>query len=80
MRKASASAPLPEWVQETVAELPPIATMEETMKFLRCSRRTLTRLLSSGRLRAVRISKGGSPQMIPRYAIGAYLASLEHAA
>jgi excisionase family DNA binding protein len=71
----------PTWIQKTIAKLEPHATTEEAMAALRCSRRTLSRLISSGRIHAVRRSPGGpSRLMITSDSIAAYLCSLEHAA
>ncbi len=79
MRKARIPAPPPDWVDEIVAPLQAILTTEETMTVLRCSRRSVTRLIASGRLRSVRQS-GGSRNLIPRSAIAEYLRGLEGAA
>jgi excisionase family DNA binding protein len=78
MRKVQ-PAPPEDWVKEIVEPLASLVTMEETMVVLRCSRRTLTRLLSSGRIHSVR-RNGGCRQLIPRSSIAEYLRGLEGAA
>ena len=79
MRKVSVAAPPPDWADEIVEPLPSLVTMEETMGLLRCSRRSVTRLIASERLQAVRQS-GGGRQLIPRSALAQYLRSLKGAA
>ena len=70
-----------DWVTETVAALPPLATVQEVCAVLRTSRRNLYRLLSSGKLNAVRPSEAGSsPHLIPRAEVARYLQSLVRAA
>ncbi|MES1178963.1 MAG: helix-turn-helix domain-containing protein [Myxococcales bacterium] len=67
----------PTWVEETIAPLPPVATIKETATALRCSRRSIDRLVASGRLHSVRQE---GRRLIPRSAVAEYLRSLESAA
>ena len=54
----------PDWVVETLRELPPLLTANEASKVLRCSRRALTRLVQSGQLNAHRATGMGSSRLL----------------
>jgi excisionase family DNA binding protein len=61
-----------------VAELGSLATASEACTVLRCSRRTLARLVATGRLRAAkRAERGSSPLLVPRAELQRYLAGLQ---
>jgi excisionase family DNA binding protein len=61
-----------------VGELGSLATAAEACGVLRCSRRTLARLVATGRLRAAKRSHGGSsPLLIPRAELRRYLDALQ---
>lgn len=65
------------WVDDAVASLPPLVTVEELVTLLRTSRRQIYRLISDGRLSAVKQSEGGSSRnLVPRPAVAKYLHSL----
>lgn len=50
-----------------LAELPTLCTLAEAAKALRSSPRTVRRLLAAGRLRAAKLSLGGSARvLVPR--------------
>lgn len=66
------------WIDDTVAELPPLLTTDEAMRVLRTSRRNLYRWIAAGKLGAVRGGVGGSARvLVPRAAISEYLRSME---
>lgn len=70
-----------DWVETILADLPPLVTVDEAMTALRCSRRSLYRLTSGGRLLALRQEHAGSSKLlIPKTSIAAYLRSLQEAA
>lgn len=72
---------MPEWIAEAIAPLPPIATAAEVCAVLRVSRAKVSRLVTTGELRAVRTRESGSARvLIPREAVAAYLATLESGA
>jgi excisionase family DNA binding protein len=65
-------------VSEAVADLRPLATVEETAKVLRVCTRQVRRLTVAGRLHAVRAAHGGSSRLlVPRASIEKYLRSLD---
>lgn len=69
---------MPEWIKAAIQPLPPIATVVEVCAALRLSNSTVRRLISSGQLRTVRTNESGHARvLIPREAVGAYLATLE---
>ncbi|MES1186900.1 MAG: helix-turn-helix domain-containing protein [Myxococcales bacterium] len=56
-----------DWIAETVADLPPLATAAEAAKALRTSPRNLRRHVAAGRLKALRAEEAGSSRvLIPR--------------
>lgn len=66
------------WVTETLAGTPAIMTVEELVSLLRVSRRQVYRLLSNGRIHAVKQAEGGSSRhLVPRSSVEKYLRSLE---
>jgi excisionase family DNA binding protein len=66
------------WVTKTLAGTPAILTTEELVVLLRMSRRQVYRLLTSGRIHAVKQAEGGSSRhLIPRSSVEKYLLSLE---
>ncbi|HEX9618591.1 MAG TPA: helix-turn-helix domain-containing protein [Polyangiaceae bacterium] len=70
-----------DWVRDVVADLPALATSDETAAALRMSRRNLRRLVVAGRIRARRhVEAGASPALFPRAEIERYLRSLDGAA
>jgi len=65
------------WIDDAVASLPPLVTVEELVTLLRTSRRQVYRLIASGRINAVKQSEGGSSRnLVPRAAVTNYLRSL----
>jgi excisionase family DNA binding protein len=65
-----------DWIQETVAELPPLATVKEAAAVLRTTPRNLRRHVASGRLRAIRAEGNGSSRVLfPRAEIARFLAA-----
>jgi len=66
-----------DWVTDTIADLPPLATTGETSKALRISTRTLARYCERGLLRAVRVDDSGACHvLIPRLEIERFLRGL----
>lgn len=66
-----------DWVDEAVAELPPLSTVEEARALLRTSRRHFYRLVKSGKIEAVKaVEAGRSPLLIPRAEVARYLRSI----
>ncbi len=60
-----------------LSDLPDLLTAEEAAGVLRCSRRTLGRLVASGRLHASRqAADGSSPLLIARKDLTTYMAKL----
>ena len=73
LRKAAAH-----WVDDVVAELPSLVPADEAMRVLHVSRRTLGRLLATGRLRGHRPCESGSSRvLIPRAELKRYLQSMQ---
>ncbi len=68
------------WIADAVAGLPALCTTDEACSVLRCSRRHLYRLLSCGKLRAVKAGAGASRVLVPRAAVADYLRGLSEAA
>ncbi len=67
----------PDWIAETVATVPPLATAKEAASVLRTSTRNLRRMIVDGRIRAVRAQESGSsPVLVPRGEIERYLRGL----
>jgi len=70
-----------DWADQLVADLPTLATATEAVEVLRCSKRTLYRLVSAGHMHAIRHATGGSARLlIPRAELARYLRSLDLAA
>lgn len=70
--------PPADWVDDVIAGLKPIVTVKEAIGVLRTSRRNFYRLVTAGRIKAVRSTEtGSSPHLIPRTEIARYLRSLD---
>lgn len=70
-----------DWIQETVAHLPPLATASEAAEALRTSPRNLRRHIAAGRLAAIRAEETGSSRvLIPRAEIERFLRACAGAA
>ncbi|HVY27034.1 MAG TPA: helix-turn-helix domain-containing protein [Polyangiaceae bacterium] len=64
----------PDWIAETVAELPALATVKETASVLRTTPRNLRRHVAAGRLRAIRAEETGSSRVLfPRSEVARFL-------
>ena len=69
--------PNPDWVEEALADAPPLLTVPEAAKLLRMSVRSFYRLVSTGRLKAFRAADAGSSRhLVPRSEVGRYLRTL----
>lgn len=67
----------PDWLEDALGGLPPMLTVDEAMAVLRCSRRQVYRLTSTGRVPALRArATGPSRLLIPRAGLRDYLAGL----
>ncbi|HEX3852193.1 MAG TPA: helix-turn-helix domain-containing protein [Polyangiaceae bacterium] len=67
----------PKFADDAVAGLAVFVTVEELVVLLRTSRRQIYRLISTGRLPAVKQSDGGSSRnLVPRVEVHKYLCSL----
>lgn len=67
----------PQWVADVLASCPPMLTYADVANVLRCSPRTVSRLIADGRLVAVRTVPGGSSRVtVPRAELRKYLSSL----
>jgi excisionase family DNA binding protein len=68
----------PDWVTEALAEFPPLGTTEHVTTLLQTSQRNLYRLVSAGRIHAVRAKDSGSSRLLfPKSSVEKYLRSLE---
>ncbi len=77
MRQQAATRAL-DWIDEAIADLPPILTVKEACSVLRTCNRNLRRMISAGRLHAVRpVESGSSRLLIPRASVERYLRSLD---
>lgn len=78
-RSMTRSSPLhSDWIQDTVGQLPTLATLAETAEVLRMSVRNIHRLVANSRIIAVRAGAGGSSRvLVPRAQIARFLSSLE---
>lgn len=71
----------PSWIAETVAALPPLATMKEAATVLRTTPRNLRRHVAAGRLQAIRAEETGSSRVLfPRAEIARFLRACAGAA
>lgn len=62
-----------------VADVPrPVLSLDGAAAYLAISRRTLSRLIAAGRIRALQVSEGR--KVVERRELDAYLASLKRAA
>jgi excisionase family DNA binding protein len=69
------------WINDAVTALPGMLTTDETAKFLHMSRRNLYRLISTGRLHAVKTATGTAGRvLVPRASLVSYLRGLDIAA
>lgn len=68
----NSATPIPTWVAEVAAELPALSTIDEVAGLARCHRRTVTRAIARGQIRAVQI--GGRGTRIPRASVAEWLA------
>jgi hypothetical protein len=77
-RRTVVTSPLDsDWIQDTVGQLPSLATLAETAEALRMSVRNVHRLVARGRLIAVRAGAGGSSRvLVPRAQIARFLRAL----
>lgn len=76
MREETAHSAHP-WIDNLVAKLPDVCTLAEASKAVRLSRRTLTRLIRAERLKAARLTDGGSSRvLIPKEELAKLLHSM----
>lgn len=67
-----------DWVTIALEGLKPIVTVQEAIEVLRTSRRNFYRLVSSGKVHAVKAAEAGSGRLlIPRKSLERYLRGLE---
>ena len=67
-----------DWVEEAVAALPRLCTVEEARTLLRMSRRNFYRLVHTRKIQTVRPTEAGSsPHLVPRSELARYLRGLE---
>lgn len=65
-----------DWIEDALTDVPRLATLEETARLLRCSKRTVTRAIAAGRLGAITLGEGGSAGVrVPRAKLREYLES-----
>lgn len=65
------------WIDVAVADLRPLSTAKELLPVLRCSRRTLSKLVAEKRIRAVQHERvRGSALLFPRAEVRRYLEEL----
>jgi excisionase family DNA binding protein len=63
-----------DWIAETIRELKPLATASEAANVLRMSTRHLRRMITSGRITAVRARESGASRvLVPRSEIERFL-------
>jgi excisionase family DNA binding protein len=67
------------WVDDAVRDFPPIATIAETVKYLRISERDFYRAVAAGRIKTIRRNGPGSRVIVPRASVREYLAALAEA-
>lgn len=66
-----------DWISETIVALPPILTLKEASTLLRMHDRSVRKLVSVGRLNAIKNADGGSSRVrIPRAEVERYLRSV----
>lgn len=69
------------WIDVAVADLRPLSTAKELLPVLRCSRRTLSKLVAEKRLKPVQHERvRGSALLFPRAEVRRYLLELADAA
>lgn len=66
-----------DWVEDTIANLPPLARVPEVTAVLRVSSRTLRRMVAAGKIRGVKLGagKGSDAVLIPRVELARFLRS-----
>ncbi len=70
----------PDWIEDTLEDLPPLCTTAEAVSLLRTSRRNLYRMVARGRLNALRQESSGSSRLLfPRSELARFLRSMEGA-
>ena len=76
MQDATALSAHP-WIDNIVAKLPDVCTLAEASQAVRLSRRTLSRLIRAERIKAARLTEGGSSRvLIPKEEIAKLLRSM----
>ncbi len=78
---ASTGKPMPDWVREAVAQLPPLVPEGVFASLLSVDERTSRRWRAAGRIRGIKTTEGGSGRILyPRAEVARFLADLGGAA
>jgi len=60
-------------IEDVLSGLPKLCTIDECADLLRCSKRTITRMIARGELNASTSRSGSERVLVPRLALRAYL-------